>query len=359
MLSRFAAPNQPMYVKSSLETASPSKAKAGSTLGYLDTSVSQYPLAPIYIGGDSPTFMDQYLMRNDMDLNVPCGNPDNSILQPSTIEKLPDSSFWTNIHAQWPKPTDPSALEDTFKRGTAFVPGQCGATDHDMCTPDWKRQLMEMSTDLQGNHSESSLESFDEDSPRGRLDHELEPALAYDALPLSYPPGLHPPSMPVFMPATCRPMELQVPRASKPATSKSGEHQSLSATKLAAIKSETNAEVTTLMVCDIPCRESIEQLMTVMDEVGFSKTYDLVYMPGQRGRQASRGNVGYAFVNFKTTEWASAFMNVFQKIHFPNSASTKLSYAKPARDQGFAANYMMHSRKNAVGSLLTFCDDSQ
>jgi len=275
-----------------------------------------------------------------MDLNVPCSNPDNSILQPSAIEKLPDSSFWTNVHAQWPMPTDPFASEDTF------VPGQCGATDHD-----WKRQLMEMSTDLTGNHSESSLESFDEDSPRGRLDHELEPALAYDALPLSYPPGLHPPSMPVFMPATCRP--------SKPATSKSGEHQSLSATKLAAIKSETNAEVTTLMVCDIPCRESIEQLMAVMDEVGFSKTYDLVYMPGQRGRQASRGNVGYAFVNFKTTEWASAFMNIFQNIHFPNSASTKLSYAKPARDQGFAANYMMHSRKNAVGSLLTFCDDSQ
>lgn len=352
MLSRFAASNQPMYVESSLNAASRSKAKAG----YMDTSVSQYPLAPVYIG-DSATFMDQFLLRNDM--NVPCGKPDN----PAAIEKLPDSSFWTNIRNQWPMPTDAFTLEDTSKQGTAFLPGQCGATDYNMFNTDWKCQLTEMSTDTshdKGNLSESSFESFHEESPRGRLDLELEPALAYDALPLSYPPGLCPQSMPVVMPFVRKSIEPPFPEASKMGPSKSGNHQ-LFSSKLAAstLAATINAEITTLMVCDIPCRESIEQLMTVMDEVGFAKTYDLVYMPGQRGRQASRGNVGYAFVNFKTTEWAAAFMEVFQNIHFPNSASTKLSYAKPARDQGFAANYMMHSRKNAVGSLLTFCDDSQ
>jgi len=282
-----------------------------------------------------------------MDLNVPCGYTDNSICQPTAAEKLPDSSFWTNIHAQWPMPTEPFASEDNSKRGKAFVPGQCGATDYDMFNADplIKWSITEASTDTshdKGNLSDGSFESFQVDSPRA-VGLELEPALAYDALPLSYPPGLEPPSIPASMLAIHKPARLE-------------EH--LARTSINPASTDVT-DITTLMVCDIPCRESIEQLMAVMDEVGFSKTYDLVYMPGQRGRQASRGNVGYAFVNFKTTEWASAFMNIFQNIHFPNSASTKLSYAKPARDQGFAANYMMHSRKNAVGSLLTFCDDSQ
>lgn len=114
-------------------------------------------------------------------------------------------------------------------------------------------------------------------------------------------------------------------------------------------------EITTLMVCDIPCRRSIEQVMEAFDIHGFAGTYDLVYMPHQKGRRtpSQSQNVGYAFVNFKTAEWASAFMNIFRNVRFPDSSSSKLSYAKPARCQGYEANLEMHSRKSAAGALVS------
>jgi len=379
MLSRFAASNQPMYVKSSLQTHSASKVKTANDAApaYLSAPAPQY--APL------PTFKEDPALF--MDGNAPCGFQKNSIWQPDVaVEPLPDSSFWSNLHAQWPMPNGPfSASEDAFvpelrtfvpgECGTAFVP-MCGQADHDMFmqASHFNWNLTEASTDAshgKGAVSESSFESFD--SPRGL---ELpEAALAFDALPLSYPPGLEPQFLSANNLGSIKSDEPQFLSANNLGTNKSGEPKFLpasnlgmnkcgaaqfpTASKVDTSKGEVQGEITTLMVCDIPCRESIEQLMGVMDAVGFSKTYDLVYMPGQRGRQTSQGNVGYAFVNFKKAEWATAFMSVFQNIHFPNSASTKLSYAKPAREQGFAANYMMHSRKNAVGSLLTFCDESQ
>jgi len=127
---------------------------------------------------------------------------------------------------------------------------------------------------------------------------------------------------------------------------------------LALDEPEEQTEVTTLMICDIPCRRSIEQVMEVVDMHGFANTYDLVYMPHQKGRrtQAQSQNVGYAFINFKESTWATAFMDVFVNVRFPSSSSEKLSYAKPARCQGFEANFEMHGRKPAAGALVTFRD---
>lgn len=174
------------------------------------------------------------------------------------------------------------------------------------------------------------------------LEAQSDPTLSVDSLTLQPPPGIRPPPG----------LELLLPAANL--------GNRMPSAKATEVEYGPPGEITTLMICDIPCRRNIEQLIATIDAAGFEKTYDFVYMPGRKGRrQAQGGNVGYAFVNFKKSEWAMAFMESFQNVAFPDSSSTKLGYAKPARDQGFAANYVIHGRKNAVGSLLTFCDDSQ
>lgn len=116
--------------------------------------------------------------------------------------------------------------------------------------------------------------------------------------------------------------------------------------------------ITTLMICDIPCRIPISRVVGAIDDHGFANTYDLVYMPSVRGFQGTKHvrSMGYAFVNFKHPEDATAFSQAFQNYSFPNSCSTKLSYTKPARRQGFRANVKLHSKResSSPGGLLTF-----
>jgi len=117
--------------------------------------------------------------------------------------------------------------------------------------------------------------------------------------------------------------------------------------------------ITTLMICDLPCRQSIHQLIEVINELGFGNTYDLVYLPpGKRHQKAKHSqNIGYAFVNFKLAENAAAFCQTFQDFVFPHCESKKLSFAKPAFRQGYEANLQMHSKQLSGSCLLTFRDE--
>jgi hypothetical protein len=65
----------------------------------------------------------------------------------------------------------------------------------------------------------------------------------------------------------------------------------------------------------------------------------------------------YAFVNFKTPEAAASFLQSFQNYSFPGSNSKKLSYAKPARDQGYQV-IVNRCLKGFVGSCLLLLDDA-
>ena len=111
--------------------------------------------------------------------------------------------------------------------------------------------------------------------------------------------------------------------------------------------------ITTLMLCDIPCGQNIEKLTAAINAVGFTATYDLVYLPPQnvKGFKRVQQNMGYAFVNFKNPEYATAFQRVFCDYTFPDGFSKKLSYAKPAQCQGFDANLEMHSKQQRSGNL--------
>jgi len=115
-------------------------------------------------------------------------------------------------------------------------------------------------------------------------------------------------------------------------------------------------EVTTLMICDIPCRQTIEQIIDVINQQGFTSTFNLVYMPSKRPKYVQ--NMGYAFANFQTSQYATAFAEAFQNFRFPNSLSKKMSYTKSAHHQGYADNVNRYIKQGAMGCLVIFDDDA-
>jgi hypothetical protein len=120
----------------------------------------------------------------------------------------------------------------------------------------------------------------------------------------------------------------------------------------------TPVPITTLMISALPVRLTIDQLLTSIDSAGFRGTYDLVYMPyrsvKKRGK-VQHGSPGYAFVNFKTPEYASQFASVFEGYTFSDVGSDRVAVVKPATSQGYHANLALHVReKKQHGSVITF-----
>jgi RNA recognition motif-containing protein len=110
-----------------------------------------------------------------------------------------------------------------------------------------------------------------------------------------------------------------------------------------------DAEFTTLMIKNIPCKYSqewlVEDVRAVCDDV------DFLQMPMTR-----RGDMcmGYAFVNFRTAEFAAQFLRDFQGQSFsrrPNSC--KRAEVSVANEQGFEANvqkFVSTAKKNVSRS---------
>jgi len=135
---------------------------------------------------------------------------------------------------------------------------------------------------------------------------------------------------------------------------KSLKHKVLAEDNLAKARREDAAKVTTLMICGIPCRQSVDQIIEAINMTGFENTYNLLYVPAKRPRISQ--NLGYAFVNFKTPEHAASFGQAFQNFCFPSSLSTKLCHTKPACHQGYQENLSRYTKHSAVGCLVTFDD---
>uniref|UniRef100_A0A7S4PSC6 Mei2-like C-terminal RNA recognition motif domain-containing protein n=1 Tax=Alexandrium monilatum TaxID=311494 RepID=A0A7S4PSC6_9DINO len=100
--------------------------------------------------------------------------------------------------------------------------------------------------------------------------------------------------------------------------------------------------VTTLMMCNIPCRLGHWELASALDSLGFRGRYDFLHlMTGSKSGVRSRSNLGYGFVNFMTPQDAEAFTEAFHGFRFQGTSSRKSGLAKPAYVQGFLATLDM------------------
>mmetsp|Transcript_9457 Transcript_9457/g.20941 ORF Transcript_9457/g.20941 Transcript_9457/m.20941 type:complete len:560 (-) Transcript_9457:161-1840(-) len=105
--------------------------------------------------------------------------------------------------------------------------------------------------------------------------------------------------------------------------------------------------ITTLMLKNIPCRKSQEQVMMHIDGQGFHDRYDFFYLPRDVKFHA---NLGYAFINFTDPEDAARFMEQMNGYRFSGSGSNKACAVVPAHVQGLMNNLAAFKRTEVMRS---------
>merc|ERR1712137_67653 len=110
----------------------------------------------------------------------------------------------------------------------------------------------------------------------------------------------------------------------------------------------SNTLTTTLMIRNIPNRYTQRDLIDELDELGFTGTFDFLYLPLDTGTMA---NVGYAFVNFIDSSWAKRCEQTLQRYRFRRhqKAPGKVAHVSVAHIQGLDAN-LAHYEKAAVNT---------
>mmetsp|Transcript_55038 Transcript_55038/g.128755 ORF Transcript_55038/g.128755 Transcript_55038/m.128755 type:complete len:422 (+) Transcript_55038:116-1381(+) len=105
---------------------------------------------------------------------------------------------------------------------------------------------------------------------------------------------------------------------------------------------------TTLMIRNIPNRYTQRELIAELEELGFTGTFDFLYVPLDKGTMS---NVGYAFVNFIDALWAKKCFEEFQNHRFKQHrrVSSKVAAVSVAHIQGLEAN-LAHYKNAAVNS---------
>lgn len=103
---------------------------------------------------------------------------------------------------------------------------------------------------------------------------------------------------------------------------------------------------TTLMIRNIPNKYTQRMLLQVWIEQGFSNLFDFFYLPIDFRNKC---NVGYAFINFISPEYAERFKNYFQGFKLGAFKSNKVVEVTLGRVQGLHEN-VKHFRNSAVMS---------
>jgi hypothetical protein len=108
------------------------------------------------------------------------------------------------------------------------------------------------------------------------------------------------------------------------------------------------AATTTLMVRNIPTRFTSVSFLRILDECGFRNCFDFFYLPMdfRTGK-----NMGYAFLNFTSTTYASAFCSLFNGRRLRMTTSTKVIEISPSRRQGLVENVALFKASDLLGSL--------
>jgi len=89
---------------------------------------------------------------------------------------------------------------------------------------------------------------------------------------------------------------------------------------------------TTRMICNIPCKFGYGDIVEAISAAGFGGLYDFVLVPVRSVKRG--GNVGYAYVHFKTPEMAAQFTDAFQNYQIEGSNSIKRYSVKRAHLHG-------------------------
>jgi hypothetical protein len=104
--------------------------------------------------------------------------------------------------------------------------------------------------------------------------------------------------------------------------------------------------ITTLMICNLPCRITQKQLQEVIDEAGFKEKYDFLNLPtGGRSAAMRAANLGYGFINFANPDDAALFYAFFSDYRFDGTYSEKACAVRPAHLQGLSNNLRHMPRK--------------
>lgn len=111
---------------------------------------------------------------------------------------------------------------------------------------------------------------------------------------------------------------------------------------------QQNVPITTLMIRNIPNRYTQRELIAELEDLGFVGAFDFLYIPLDKGTMS---NVGYAFVNFTTSDWAQRCMAAFQNYRFKRhrKISSKIAAVSVAHIQGLEAN-LAHYENAAVNT---------
>lgn len=107
---------------------------------------------------------------------------------------------------------------------------------------------------------------------------------------------------------------------------------------------EAGREMTTVMLRNIPNRYTQTSLLAEINGSGFAGSYDFFYLPMD---VHNRTNVGYAFINFVTSQEARRFFATYTDYVFTRHSSKKIGRVSPAHIQGFEDN-VRHFTKCAV-----------
>jgi hypothetical protein len=105
-----------------------------------------------------------------------------------------------------------------------------------------------------------------------------------------------------------------------------------------------DAAPTTMMIRNVPCRFRQQELLNIIDGMGFERTYDFFYLPMDSRKNA---NLGYAFINFREPEAAARCQASLDKYMFKTTNSSKACIVKAADIQGIYNN-LKHYRKSIL-----------
>lgn len=119
---------------------------------------------------------------------------------------------------------------------------------------------------------------------------------------------------------------------------------------------DDNKELLTVMLRNIPCRCTQQDLVDLLTDHGWADACNFFHLPMPRGR--CKGNLGYAFIGFPTTELAQEFMYSMKGVEFSSRKSAKVLDVSPARIQGLSNNLAL-TGKHAVRAAGATRDSSK